>query len=537
MSGMRRRDFLTWMGMGLGGATGASSRCQSRREDEAKGLPGRDMVSAFTPDVELALTAAPSTVQILPGAPTQVWAYSGSVVKGPPSTIQSLPGSYLGPIIRLQTGQKVRVHFANRLPEHTTVHWHGLHVPERMDGHPRFIIGNGQSYVYEFEVINRAGTYWYHPHHHDRTGPQVYNGLAGLLLVSDPEEAALGLPSGAQEIVCVLQDRTFDADNQLVYGSSMPMESMNGFLGDRVLVNGQTQPSLSLATRAYRLRLLNGSNSRVYKLAWGDGTPVTIIGTDGGLLEQSLRRPYLTLAPGERADVILDLSRHPVDTSLQLQSLAFPSTPFEMGMGMGRGMRRGMGRMGGTGRQTSAANGAPFSILTIRVQRRETSNFELPATLSTFDASWRRDQTEQSVRRLTVQFGRMQWLLNGRTFEMDEVAANETVPLDAKEVWEFDNSGAAMMGMRLAHPLHLHGRQFRVLDRQVDRRLARDGDSLREGFTDEGWKDTVLVMPGERVQILVHFTRYPGMFLYHCHNLEHEDMGMMRNYRVVARAG
>jgi len=119
---------------------------------------------------------------------------------------------------------------------------------------------------------------------------------------------------------------------------------------------------------------------------------------------------------------------------------------------------------------------------------------------------------------------------------MDGVAPNETVSMGSTEVWEFDNSGAAMMGMRLAHPLHLHGRQFRVLSRQVDPSLAKEWESLREGFTDAGWKDTVLVMPGERVQILVHFTRYPGLFLYHCHNLEHEDMGMMRNYRVVARA-
>jgi FtsP/CotA-like multicopper oxidase with cupredoxin domain len=520
------------MGVGLAGATGASSRCQTGNGNKTAGPLERDTASAFTPDVELALTAAPRAVQILPGAPTRVWAYSGSVIKGPPATLQSLPGSYLGPIIRLHTGQRVRIHFANQVPESTIVHFHGLHVPERMDGHPRFIIPNGQSYMYEFEVLNRAGTYWYHPHHHDRTGPQVYNGLAGLLLVSDPTEAALGLPSGAQEIVCVLQDRTFDADNQLIYGSDEPMASMRGFLGDRVLVNGQAQASLSLGTRAYRFRLLNGSNSRVYELAWGDGTPMTVVGTDGGLLEHPLGRPHLTLAPGERADVILDLNRHPVGTILQLRSLAFPGAPFEIGM-RGMGMGRGVGRMGRGGRQTSTANGSPFTILTIHVQRRESSSFELPATLSTFD-SWRPEKIGRPARRLTVQFGRMQWLLNGRTFEIDEVAPNETVSLDAKEVWEFDNSGPAMMGMRLAHPIHLHGRQFRVLNREVDPRLAKDWESLREGFTDEGWKDTVLVMPGERVQILVYFTRYTGTSLYHCHNLEHEDMGMMRNYRVVA---
>jgi len=293
---------------------------------------------------------------------------------------------------------------------------------------------------------------------------------------------------------------------------------------------------LSLATRPYRFRLLNGSNSRVYKLAWSDGTSITVIGSDGGLLEQPLTRPYLTLIPGERGDVVLDLSHHPVGTRLQLRSLEFSGAPFEMGMG-GMGMRGG-GMMGRMGQQTSTPNGAPFSILTIEVQRRESSNFKLPATLSTFDASWQSEQVDQSAaRRLTVQFGAMQWLLNGRTFEMNEVATNETVSLDSKEVWEFDNSGASMMGMRLAHPLHLHGRQFRILNRRVDPALAADWESLREGFNDAGWKDTVLVMPGERVQILVHFTRYPGLFLYHCHNLEHEDMGMMRNYRVVGRAG
>jgi FtsP/CotA-like multicopper oxidase with cupredoxin domain len=361
-----------------------------------------------------------------------------------------------------------------------------------MDGHPRFMIPQGQRYVYEFEVLNRAGTYWYHPHHHTRTGPQVYNGLAGLLVVSDATEAALGLPSGSEEIVCVLQDRTFDRDNQLVYISGTPMDSMSGFLGDRLLVNGQTEPTLSLATRPYRFRLLNGSSSRVYKLAWSDGTPMTVIGSDGGLLEQPLARPYLTLIPGERGDVVLDLSQHPVGTRLQLRSLEFSGAPFQMGMGMGMGMRGRAGMMGRMRQQTSTANGAPSSILTIEVQRRASSNFKLPATLSTFDTSWQSEQIDRTAaRRLTVQFGAMQWLLNGRPFEMDGVAPNETVSLDSKEVWEFDDSGAAMMGMRLAHPLHL--------------------------------------------QILVHFTRYPGLFLYHCHNLEHEDMGMMRNYRVVGR--
>ena len=123
-----------------------------------------------------------------------------------------------------------------------------------MDGHPRFVIPQGQSYLYEFEVKNRAGTYWYHPHPHGRTGPQVYGGLAGLFIVSDEEEKAAGLPSGEYDIPLVIQDRAFDSDNQLVYMTGHMMERMNGFLGDWILVNGHPNFILPIATRAYRPR-------------------------------------------------------------------------------------------------------------------------------------------------------------------------------------------------------------------------------------------------------------------------------------------
>ena len=539
---VRRRDFLALMGAGLVGAGGASSGCGPPHDDIAARMAESPVASPFVPDVELELTAAPRDVQIRPGAPTHVWAYSGRVLQGPPDTLQPVPDSYLGPTIRLRTGQKVRVRFANELPDPTIVHWHGMDVPAEMDGHPRFAVPRGQRYVYEFEVVNRAGTYWYHPHHHDRTGPQVYNGLAGLLLVTDAEEAALGLPSGTEEIVCVLQDRSFDAENQLVYLSGLPMDSMTGFLGDVVLVNGREQPSFSLATRSYRVRVLNGSNSRVYKLAWSDDTPVTVIGTDGGLVERQLERSFLTLVPGQRADVILDLSRHAIGSSLELRSLAFPSGPFEMGMGMGMGMGpgmrmgrgRGQGGFGGT-----RPNGAPLSLFTVRVDRRVSASFDLPATLSTFDSAWQSPEAAAPTasRVLPVDFAMMRWLLNGRSFQMEDVAPNEIVSAGSKEIWEFTNTGGTMMmgmGMRLAHPIHLHGRQFRVLSRRpVDAAFPDAWAPLREGLTDEGWKDTFLIMPGERVQILAQVSRHPGLYLYHCHNLEHEDMGMMRNYRVV----
>src|SRR5688572_26490357 len=237
------------------------------------------------PDVELELTAAPGEAAVLPGAPTRVWKFTGRVVRGPAGALTTLPGSYLGPVIRLRRGQRVRIRFRNELGEPSIVHWHGLDVPARADGHPRLAIESGREYVYDFDVINRAGTYWYHPHPHMRTGAQVYQGLAGLLIVSDSEEEALGLPAGDGELLCVLQDRRFDARNQFVYagggmGMAAMMQTMNGWLGDHILLNGRPRPTLLVDRRTYRVRILNGSNARIYKLGWSDGSPLTVIGGD-----------------------------------------------------------------------------------------------------------------------------------------------------------------------------------------------------------------------------------------------------------------
>jgi blue copper oxidase len=211
----------------------------------------------------------------------------------------------------------VRVRFQNRIPEPSIVHWHGLDVPDTADGHPRFAINEGATYVYEFEVHNRAGTYWYHPHTHHRTGVQVYRGLAGVLIVSDDEEGAAGLPPGERDLVCVLQDRAFTGENQLAYPEDM-MTQRRGFLGQRALVNGREHPRVPVSTRAYRLRLLNASSSRVYSLVWSDGTPMTVIGSDGGLLERSIRQPAVTLAPAQRVDVIVNFSERTVGSTVEI---------------------------------------------------------------------------------------------------------------------------------------------------------------------------------------------------------------------------
>jgi FtsP/CotA-like multicopper oxidase with cupredoxin domain len=471
----------------------------------------------FIPDLDIALKATPAEVPILPGNPTGVWQFQGRVIKGDRSSLINLERSYLGPIIRTRTGQSVRIRFYNNINDKTIVHWHGLHVPADMDGHPRLAISGGETYVYEFEVHNRAGTYWYHPHPHGMTGPQVYGGLAGLFLVSDDEEKAAGLPDGEYDIPLVIQDRAFDNRNQLIYLSGHRMEQMTGFLGDWILVNGYPDFILPAATRAYRLRLLNGSNSRIYKLAWQDGSPLTVIGTDGGLLERPVQRDYVMLGPGERLELWVDFSRYSVGSETALVSL-----PFDGGMlGGGRG-GRGMMASG-----ASLPNGGGFPIFKVRVNRREETPHTLPKQLSTI----KRDRAAEAVnadqpKKFYLEMRHMNWTINGRIFSMDTVANEEKVRMNSLEVWEFVNEGGGMGmmgGMDMPHPLHLHGKQFQVLKRQ---------GVLHHGYVDDGWKDTVLVMPGERIRILVRFGDYPGLFLYHCHNLEHEDMGMMRNYLI-----
>ncbi len=473
----------------------------------------------FIPDVELVLTAAPGELALLPGQPTRVWRFTGQVLKGPAETLQIIPGSYLGPVIRLRRNQKVRIRFANQLAEDSIIHWHGLDVPEHADGHPNLVIGHGHEYVYDFEVINRAGTYWYHPHPHMRTGAQVYQGLAGVLIVSDPEEEDLGLPSGEAELLCVIQDRRFDQRNQLAFHGGGMMEMMNGFLGDRILVNGQPHSIKTVDAAWQRVRVLNASNSRFYKLAWSRDLQMTIIGGDGGLLERPLRQQVLTLAPGQRADLLVNLTGLSSGTEVHLESQAFPET--DAGV-VGR-----MGMMGMMGGRSSIPNGAPLRVMTLRARDRKGSSYRVPERLSSFDTSWSLNPAAK-VRRVPLMFQRMEWLLDGRTFEMDSVAPGETVQAGSTHIWEFENL-SNRMGMQAAHPMHIHGRQFRVLSRKGG--LANN--ALREGIVDAGWRDTVLVLPGETVRVQVTFTRYPGLYLYHCHILEHEDMGMMRNFRVT----
>ncbi|MCB0185065.1 MAG: multicopper oxidase domain-containing protein [Caldilineaceae bacterium] len=573
-----RRTFLRLSGasfalLTMAGVTACGPADESTQSRGVERIGASIPAATFQPDLELTLTARQDEVAILPGAPTKVWRYAATVEQGDPASVQPVPDSYLGPIIRVQRGQKVRIHFKNELPEASIVHWHGLLVPSDMDGHPDAVVEPGASYTYEFEVRNRAGSYWFHPHPHGRTGPQVYNGLAGLFLVSDEEERGLELPRGEQDIPLVLQDRTFDANNQLVYmaaGMGGMMDQMMGFLGERILVNGQPDTQLPVATRAHRLRLYNGSNSRIYKLAWSNGMPMTVIGTDGGLLAEPVERPYVTLGPAERVEVWADFRSEAVGSALKLQSLAFSGV--EAGMMMG-GMPQSNMMQNMMGMAAALPNGEPFDVLTVQVAREEAESLTLPTQLPPIEHHAVADAVNgDQPRHFTFAMdNNMAWTINGRTFVMDEVAEDETVHFGDLELWHFyngmtatgsDTSAGGMMGGMMghgghmghgnqsdqnnqsgmmgggmmdfmAHPVHLHGVQFQVVARTIDDDQRAGWETVKEGYVDVGWKDTVLMMPGEMVQVLMRFDAYAGRYLYHCHNLEHEDQGMMRNFEIV----
>lgn len=536
-----RRRFLMQTGIGFLALSNLPDWLQAAETMHGMPmLPARKASANFKPDVEFELYCQNTEVAVLEGSKTRVQKYSAKLLKGPEQTITEIPGSFLGPVIRLQTGQKIRVHLINQLSEETITHWHGLHVPAEVDGHPAYAINPGQRFVYEFEVVNRASMIIYHPHPHEATAKQVYHGLAGGIIINDAEEAALELPSGEFEIPIVIQDKLFDTGNQLMYTPGMH-GSMFGFYGNRILVNGHPELELDVATRAYRLRFLNGSTARIYKLGWDDGTPITVLGTDGGLLEEPEKKPYVMLAPGERLDVWADFSNRPLGSKLVMRSLAFSGALPHMGM---------MGH-----HQHGLPMGGDYAVFTANITRKVSDSPKLPAKLSKIPG-YTVEQTHNPNKPvpITISEGHMQMLLNGRPYAYNDIQDIERIPVNTVQLMEISHEHGMGMGgmqhggmgmgrmqrggrgmggmMSMAHPIHLHGQPFQIISRSVDSSRAEEYGTVSEGFINSGLKDTVLVMPGETVRIIKPFQDFKGLFMFHCHNLEHEDMGMMREFLV-----
>jgi FtsP/CotA-like multicopper oxidase with cupredoxin domain len=419
------------------------------------------------------------------------------LLKGRSSTTLSYANGLLGPTIQANAGETVNVSLLNSLSEETNIHWHGLILPENMDGHPKDVAPPGGSLNYSLPIIQRAGTYWYHPHPHGLTAKQVFMGLAGMFIVNDPEEAALNLPSAEFEVPLILQDKRFEGNN-LKY-SPNDDEIMTGYLGEQILVNGIHAPILNVASGWYRLRILNGSTARVYNLALTGGKQLVVIGSDGGLLRAPESVSAIMLGPGERIDILVDFSDLVIGQEIYLVSNKFSEYNVQ-------------------GRQS-------FNLLKFKVDRISSSNFTLPDTLSTIvpmssnqAVNVRTFDIAQTIGGQGGHGGMGRHSINGKIFEMERVDA--TVTAGTTEIWEFDNSTGDEI-----HPMHIHGVQFQVLE--------RIGGRNQLIASEKGWKDTILLMPAEKVRLIMTFPDYTGVFVFHCHNLEHEDDGMMLNYKII----
>ena len=439
--------------------------------------------------------------------------------------------AFQNPILRIQSGARFSASLDNAMAEPTIIHWHGLHTPAAMDGHPANTITPGGRYDYDFTVRNRGGTYWYHTHAHGLTAKQAYNGLASFFLVDDDDQRslakALDLRLGVTDLPLVIQDKQFDAQGKLLYRPNA-QESMMGWLGDIVLTNLTPNAVQNVNPRTYRLRLLNGSNARIYRLAFVTGNmplDFIVIGTDGGLIERPETVREAFLAPGERLDVLFDAGQVRLGTDIFLTSLAFDPMENEGPTHSMPGMGQGMAGMS----SSRLPLGMAFKVLKLSVTAGQRVVAKVPATLSKVNAIRTEGATE---RKIELSMEHMRFLINGRSFRMDEIAFD--VKRGAVEIWSISNPTLGM-----PHPMHLHGFSFQVLERLNSPPQVAGAARFGKGRTvsDLGWKDTVLVWPGETVRIAIDFAHdFPGSqtYLFHCHNLEHEDAGMMINFRVRA---
>lgn len=410
-------------------------------------------------------------------------------------------GGYPGATIDLRSGQNLSVEIHNMMQSATSIHWHGLDVPSAMDGHPKDQIAPNVAKRYTFDITNRASLYFYHSHAHMATATQVYNGLFGLFRVRDEEEDALALPSGEYEVPLVIQDVQIDAQSQLLYTPAM-IDQMEGYLSNKILTNGTPEAYLQVKKGWYRFRLVNASNARIYHIGFSDNRTFHVIGSDGGLLSSAATTQTIPLAPGERYDLLVDLSDLATGSNIRIVSRQY--TP-------------PIGQMG----SPTYPPGLPFDILRLDAVDGQGMTYNIPATLSAIERYIPGEATRTRVFELAMQMIMgmgMNHTINGKLFEMDRI--DERVPRGSLEIWELVNKDDDM-----THPMHIHGGQFQI--------LSRNGSTDIPAW-ERGWKDTFLIHPDERVQIGVRFDTYTGLFLLHCHNLEHEDDGMMMNYEVTA---
>jgi len=423
--------------------------------------------------VEVTLDAREAEVTIGPGQRVRAWTYNGTVP---------------GPLIRARVGDRLIVHFTNHLDTNTTVHWHGVRVPNAMDGvpeHTQPAVANGRGFTYDFELPD-AGLFWYHPH--VLSAAQVGFGLYGALLVEDPNDQV----QVTDEAVLVLSDMSVDDGVLESPTSGGDLAATFGREGTRVLVNGRTDATFTVRDGApQRWRVVNAAKSRYFLLDL-EGEPFLLLGGDGGLQERAERRDSLVIAPGERLDVIV-APRRPVDGA----PVVLRSGLFDRGFGSTEFRR-------------------VEELLTLRFA--PTAAYAAPLPSPPGRRIEPLDLTGATQVRLDLTFSNADGLnrygVNGVAFAEDLML---TAHVGETQVWTVTNQ------TKWSHPFHLHGFFFQVLDAA--------GAPVRP----LAWKDTVDVPFGQTVRLAVRFDNRPGMWMYHCHILDHADLGLMGMLAVRPR--
>lgn len=526
----QRRDVLRW---GLAGALGvalpgAAAVLASRRPAGAPApraatpvptvTSAAPPVGAFTEPLPVPAVLRPVSTadgvdryelrqvvarqRIRPDAETEIWGYEGT---------------FPGPTIEVRSDRPVAMTHHNELPAPTVVHLHGAVVAADHDGYPSdFVLPAGGGWdtdagiaghaahsvaglatgsrTYRYPNQQPAATLWYHDHRMDFSGPQQYRGLAGFYLIRDETEDALPLPRDAREVPLMIADRAFDPSGALSYPSMDPTLHEpgvsvefhhSGVLGDTITVNGVAWPAFEVDAALYRLRMVNASNARQYQLALDPpppgGSGFVQIGSDLGLLPRPVRQDSFLITPGERYDMLVDFAAYPPGTSVRLVN--------------------------------TIGEGATGFVMRFDVARRVTDDARVPDSLAPDQepapAGGPADRSFSffSGPELTG----LPPTVNLKTFDPARIDARPA--LDTTEIWNLTADPS--------HPVHLHLAHFRV--------LGRDGGP--PAAQDAGWKDTVFIPEGG-VQVAVRFAGYRGRYVFHCHNLEHADSGMMANMEI-----
>jgi blue copper oxidase len=436
------------------------------------------------------LTLAPSTATLLDGKDASTIAYNGA--------------SMWGPTLLMKKGDTVTVNVTNGLDEDTTAHWHGVHLPPDMDGGPHQVIAVGDTWSPTWTVKNNAATYWYHPHAHELTWPQLSKGAGGFIIVQDDDEAALALPRtyGVDDIPVVFTSRTFDADSQIIADT---------IYGDHLLANGTLDAEVKVPAQRVRFRILNGEIERAYTLGFADDRTFWVIGTDGGLLDAPVPLSRLVMVPGERYEIVVDLGADAVGSAVTMQS-------FNGGYGLGYPG----GEPNESGQFGSLLNNKTFDMLRLLVVDATADGVhELPTALASNSLWVAGDATNERTLEITDTGPGTPFTFDDQGYSMDRI--DQTVVLDTIEAWNIQN------GRIFGHSFHIHDVQFSIVERSTG--PVPDHE--------KGWKDSCYVQLGEKVTFVAKFEDYASNehpFMYHCHMANHEDEGLMGQFLVVEQA-